>query len=125
MISSTKSLLTIACFALVVPALSALAQEPITAPAGGIVIDARINSGFLRGSGRDAEEIVFQSHVHEPGAAWLRLTFDDVQLAGNPGTGTDSVLRLTSMLDGAVHELDAIGLIQWGNSSAYLNGDTV
>ena len=125
MISSKKPLLTIACFALIVPALPALAQEPITAPAGGTVIDARINSGFLRGSGRVAEEIVFQSHVHEPGAAWLRLTFEDVQLAGNPGTGTDSVLRLTSMLDGAVHELDAIGLIQWSNSSAYLNGDTV
>jgi V8-like Glu-specific endopeptidase len=63
--------------------------------------------------------------VHEPGAAWIRLHFDDVQLAGEPGSGTESVLRLTSMLDGAVQELDALELMQWRNSSAYFNGDTV
>jgi V8-like Glu-specific endopeptidase len=102
-----------------------LSQEAITAPAGGTLVPARIDSGFVRTVGREAGEVVFQSHVHEPGASWIRLHFEDVQLAGVAGSDTDSVLRLTSLLDGAVQELDSIELVQWQNSSAYFNGDTV
>lgn len=104
---------------------SAIGQEIITAPAGGEEVGARIDSGFVRGTARGGEEVVFESHVHEPGAAWVRLSFDDVQLAGVAGSGTNSVLRLTSLLDGAVQELDGLALVQWGYSSAYFNGDTV
>ena len=57
--------------------------------------------------------------VHIESASWLRLYFDRVELA--PG----SFLRMTSVLDGEVQELDAAGLSSWGNTSAYFNGDTV
>ncbi len=101
------------------------AQEAVTAPMGGDVMEARIDSGMIQATGRETEQVLFQSHVHEPGAAWIRLQFDDVRLPGSHNSGTESVLRLTSMLDGAVQELDAIELLQWQNSSAYFNGDTV
>ncbi|MFG0293290.1 MAG: trypsin-like peptidase domain-containing protein [Phycisphaerales bacterium JB065] len=104
---------------------AAQAQDARTAPMGGDIIESRIDSGFLHATARDAGTVVFQTHVHEPGAAWIRLRFEDVQLPGVHGSGTESVLRLTSMLDGAVQELDAIELMQWQNSSAYFNGDTV
>ncbi len=57
--------------------------------------------------------------VHVEHASWLRLYFDRVELT--PG----SFLRMTSALDGEVQELDAAGLVRWGNTSAYFNGDTV
>lgn len=104
---------------------AAIAQDAITAPAGGTPIDARIDSGFLFSDTTDREQVVFQTHVHEPGAAWIRLRFEDIQLAGEAGSGTDSILRLTSMLDGAVQELDGLEVLQWQNTSAFLNGDTV
>jgi len=104
---------------------SARAQEAVTAPAGGTAVEARIDSGLLRHESADRNGVIFQSHVHDPGAAWIRLRFDDVQLAGEVSTDTNSILRLTSLLDGAVQELDAIELVQWGYSSAYLNGDAV
>lgn len=104
---------------------SANAQDALTAPAGGTVVEAPIDSGFLSHDAADRNGVVFQSHVHDPDAAWIRLSFDDVQLAGEVGSETDSILRLTSLLDGAVQEFDALELIQWGYSSAYFNGDTV
>ena len=104
---------------------AALAQDALPAPAGGTPVDARIDSGFVFSEGRDAGTVIFETHVHEPGAAWVRLRFEDVQLAGAASSDTHSVLRLTSLLDGAVQELDPIELVQWQNSSAYFNGDTV
>ncbi len=98
-------------------------QETQTAPAGGIRVEARIDSGFILEHRLNG--VVFQSHVHEPGASWIRLRFDEVLLAGDPDDETRSVLRLTSLLDGAVQELDALDLVRWSNSSAYFNGDTV
>ena len=57
--------------------------------------------------------------VHVEGASWLRLYFAEVLLS--PG----SVVRITSVLDNEVQELDAAALARWGNTSAYFNGDTV
>ena len=57
--------------------------------------------------------------VHVEQASWLRLYFDRVELTAG------SYVRMTSVLDGEVQELDAAGLVRWGNTSAYFNGDTV
>ncbi len=63
---------------------------------------------------------VLASHlVRHEGARWLRLNFDAVELA--PG----SVLRLTSLLDGAQQHLNATTAAQWRNTSAYFNGAAV
>lgn len=61
-----------------------------------------------------------RDHVVEvAGATWLRLYFENVNL------DSESYIRLTSLEDGAVQILDARKLAQWGNSSAYFNGDRV
>ncbi|TDM05750.1 MAG: hypothetical protein C4K60_13620 [Ideonella sp. MAG2] len=64
-------------------------------------------------------EVIASHTVQAAGAPWLRLQFKDVRLL--PG----SKLRITSLQDGAVQELDARGLHQWRNTSAYFNGEAV
>jgi len=55
--------------------------------------------------------------VEVGGAPWLQLRFARVELPGR------ALLRITSLRDGAVHELDATSASQWSNTSAYMNGD--
>jgi V8-like Glu-specific endopeptidase len=63
---------------------------------------------------------VLASHlVRREGAQWLRLRFDAVELA--PG----SVLRITSLQDGARQHLSATTAAQWRQTSAYFNGPAV
>jgi V8-like Glu-specific endopeptidase len=57
--------------------------------------------------------------VRADGATWLRMQFDRLDLA--PG----SVLRLTSLTDGARQHLNATTAAQWRNTSAYFNGPAV
>jgi len=71
------------------------------------------------------ESVVASAVLDAPGAPWLRLDFDLVQLAGDALAGTGARLRVTSVLDGAVQELDAIRVQQWRLTSAYFNGDAV
>ena len=60
------------------------------------------------------------SHVvQREGASWLRLRFDAIELA--PG----SVLRITSLQDGARQHLNAETARQWRHTSAYFNGSAV
>ena len=70
-------------------------------------------------------EVVISFQVHAPGANWVRLYFEDVQLSGDVLAGNGAVLRITSWLDGDTQELNARHLQQWQNSTAYFNGDTV
>lgn len=53
------------------------------------------------------------------GAAWVRVHFDEVQLEKG------SYVRIRSLLDNEVQELDGGTMAMWGNSSAYFNGDAV
>lgn len=61
----------------------------------------------------------YEAVVQVPQAAWLRLYFADVTLA------PDAFLRVISATDGEVQELGAAALREWGNTTAYFNGDTV
>lgn len=104
-------LLALACAA----ALSGLAQAD-TAPLRYEMRPHAYTSPAQAASG-GAESL---SHVvRAEGAPWLRLQFKEVRL--QPG----SRLRITSLLDGAQQNLDAKGLAQWRNSSAYFNGSAV
>ena len=77
-----------------------------------------LDSGRHAGQqGRVAE--AFREVIEVPGAPWLRLTFSEVFL------GSESYLTVTSLLDGAQQRLDATGIAQWYNTSAYFNGDAV
>jgi V8-like Glu-specific endopeptidase len=72
-----------------------------------------------------ANSILWAEVVDIPAASWLRLYFKDVVLSGDPATQSGAFIRITSMLDGHEQRLNAEALKQWGNSSAYFNGDRV
>ncbi|MCH8969086.1 MAG: hypothetical protein IIA66_08210, partial [Planctomycetes bacterium] len=67
----------------------------------------------------EAFETVFENLVQIEDAAWLRIYFGEVTLAEG------SYIRITSLQDGEVQELDARELALWSNSSAYFNGDAL
>lgn len=105
--------------ALLALCLPAAAQ---TLPTPDVRLPWPADTGFLSNPG-PAAQVVAAFAVHVDGASSLRLYFDEVQLAGGAGSG--SLLRMTSLLDGAVQEQDARQVAQWQRSSAYFNGDTV
>lgn len=75
-----------------------------------------VESGLLDNP-QDTYEVVFSHVVTVKDAAWLRLFYDKATLVG------DSRVRVTSLLDGDVQELNAEILAQWYNTSAYMNGN--
>ena len=72
-----------------------------------------------------ATAVVLSLPVVVEGAAWMRLEFAQVELAGSVFDGTGAVLRITSLYDAAVQEMNAVHVQQWRNTSAYFNGDAV
>lgn len=72
-----------------------------------------VQAGAARG------QVLASHRVEAKDAPWLRLIFKDVTLA--PG----SLLRITSVADGAQQTLNATTLRQWRNTSAYFNGSAV
>lgn len=100
-----------------------LVGQPSTwlAPQEPVAIDA--DSGWTNNS-TDHDAILYSSQVRVPGATWLRVSFAEVALPGR-AHGAGAYVRLTSLLDGAVQELDRRGMRQWKNTSAYFNGDGV
>lgn len=101
---------------------NARGQEEVAPPAHADTV-LSIDSGPLS-SPRAGQEVVFSRAVSVAGARWLRLTFGDVSLAGDPAAN-GATLRIMSMEDGAVQYLNAETLRQWRSTSAYFNGDTV
>ena len=109
-------------FAALAPVLAA--QHTLDAPPPSHdVVFAHDSGGQANNSGAAAVVISFQARVQ--GAPWMRLFFSRVELAGDPRVGNASILRLTSLYDAQVQELDARSLRDWSNSSAYFNGESV
>lgn len=98
-------------------AMPVAAQSTLDWPVGELQ-PYREDSG-LRQDANGVSAKVYEHVVHVKGATWLRLYFADVQL------GPGSFIRVTSLLDNEVQELDAEALTIWSNSSAYFNGDAV
>ena len=95
-----------------------------TASLARVRVPVALTSGELRNA-TVLRGPIFRHQVRVPGASWIRLTFDDVVLAGAPEGGRGTVIRMTSLADGAVQTLDAVALGQWRNTSAYFNGEAV
>lgn len=92
-------------------------------PLASDMVRAPLNTGVVQNQGHQLAP-VYSTEVTVDGAEWLRLWFDEVELAGTPGVD-GSFLMITSMDDGAWQRLDAEHIENWSNSSAYFNGDTV
>ncbi|MFN0012665.1 MAG: hypothetical protein ACKVS8_13590 [Phycisphaerales bacterium] len=86
----------------------------------------QIDSGVVANDGPvGVAAPVYFTQVTVPEAPWVRLKFDQLMLSGDPNLGTGSYIQITSVRDGAVQRMDARHLADWGNTSAYFNGDTV
>ena len=104
-------------------AAASLAVGQVEAPAF-VHVDAQHDTGRASNPS-DQRSVVHAFTVHRPGALWLRLYFDEVELAGDVFAGTGATLRLTGWRDGAVMEMNAVHVAQWQSSSCYFNGDKV
>ena len=94
-----------------------LDQHTLNWPVGELE-EHRIASGPLHNPAGEPQ-VVFSQDIEVRGAGWLRIYFEDVQMEDG------GFVRMTSLEDGEVQELDAASLLLWRNSSAYFNGDTV
>ena len=105
-------------------ALLATGAGAQTASLDRVRVPVAVSSGELRNA-THVRGPIFRQEVRVPGAAWIRLTFDDVVLGGAPAGGQETVIRITSLADGAAQTLDAVTLVQWRHTSAYFNGEAV
>ena len=105
-------------------ALLATGAGAQTASLDRVRVPVAVSSGELRNA-THVRGPIFRQEVRVPGAAWIRLTFDDVVLGRAPVGGQETVIRITSLADGAVQTLDAVALGQWRETSAYFNGEAV
>ncbi len=100
-------------------ALPALAQTQ--APERAFV-PYPLDSGRLE-AGEYGVLLAFEVEVGR--ASWMRLHFAALELGGAPLDPERGRVRITSLRDGAVQHLDALGARQWAAGSAYFNGDAV
>ena len=107
--------------ALMLACVSGTAMAQV-APIPEIVVDARLDSGVVMNEDQEPA-VIYTGVIQRATAPWIRLRFDEVQLAGDPAIGNGSYLRITSAADGGWQRLDANSIEQWGNTSAYFNGD--
>jgi len=77
-------------------------------------MDSGLHDGLLAKSA-----VAFRQVVRTPGVPWLRLHISDYNL------GAQSYITITSLLDGGRQRLDARSLPQWGNWTAFFNGEAV
>jgi hypothetical protein len=63
--------------------------------------------------------VAFRQTVRLPNVPWLQLRFGEYNL------GKQSYITVTSLKDGHKQRLDAKGLRQWRDATAYFNGDAV
>ncbi|MDO8630264.1 MAG: hypothetical protein Q7R41_07205 [Phycisphaerales bacterium] len=96
---------------------SADARAPLPARMQPVTLD----SG-TRANSANEPRLVF-SHLLDlgPEVPWVRVLFDPQGTQLPPG----SVIRVTSLLDGESHVLDAAELEKWGYGTAFFNGSAV
>ncbi len=69
--------------------------------------------------------MTFSEVIEVADVDWIRLYFSHANLGRVAGREDATILRITSLEDGAVQELTATTLEQWRRSSAFFNGDAV
>ncbi len=108
-------------------ALLSLAALPLAAqpqPNGQREVDVRFDTGSVQNE-QETRGVIFAEVISVPDIPWIRLRFDHAVLGAAPEGGQATILRMTSLHDGAVQFMNATHLRQWGYSSAYFNGSEV
>ena len=90
-----------------------IAQQTLEAPPPSMDLVFAHDSGQAANN-TGLAQVVISFPVVVQGSPWMRLYFSDVQLAGDPDAGTGSILRMTSLYDAEVQELDARGVLTNG-----------
>lgn len=103
---------------------TAFAEEPtdLQPSVAFLSTPANVDSGPVISS---SAGIAWSTEVTVAGAAWIRLNLGGTALAGGEAAGRGDYLRITSALDGGMQMMRASHLAQWGDHSAYFNGDRV
>ncbi len=97
-----------------------MAQQPLTFDEVPYLVDSGLTIN------REVERnVIFTETITVEDASWLRLYFSEADLGGAPKDGRATVVRITSLADGAVQTLNSESMEQWRRSSAYFNGDAV
>ncbi len=89
-----------------------------------------VDSGIVRienpqEGARQLQVSVWEQVIEVSDADWLRLRFSDIQLARSTENVRESYLKITSLYDGHEQYLDMKSLKEWGNTTAYFNGNAV
>ncbi len=87
-------------------------------------IAVAFDTGEVRNLGK-TRGVAYSGVVRAQGHSWIRLTFTEATLGRTPICGQPTTLRLTSLRDGGAQIMNAAHLREWGNTSAYFNGDAV
>ena len=103
--------------------LSAAASAQTQQPASEFV-PLSYDTGAVANTGSELE-VVVSFPVYLDGAPWMRLFFEEIDLAGDIDAGTASELHITSLLDGHQQRMNAQHVQEWNLSTAYFNGDAV
>ena len=116
--------LVISLFVLAIQVLSGATAFGQTAPLPHQTVEVEIDSGPVLNRAI-ARGVVYSTTIRVEDSTWMRLSFDEATLARTPAGGQSTVLRITSLADGATQHLTTQTLEQWSNTSAYFNGDAV
>jgi len=103
--------------------LASGAQGQVHTPAQ-FALELNIDSGPVANT-TDDRGVIYAEVVHVGDASWLRLAFSEATLGASPAGGKPTVLRITSLEDGARQHLQSFHLEQWRDTSAYFNGDAL
>jgi V8-like Glu-specific endopeptidase len=108
---------------------TAVATEPgLADPRVPVMSTSQTRLGISSGAvanNTNKEKVVWSQLVTVPNASSLRLSFKDVVLAGGDDRSTTSYVRITNQTEKAVQFLDVQGMKNYGNKSAYFNGNSV
>lgn len=95
-------------------------------------IQVSVDSGIVRvedtdrsADARAVQVPVWSQVIEVDDADWVRLRFSEVVLAKSTEHVRESYLRISSLEDGYEQYLDVDSLEEWGNTTAYFNGNKV
>jgi hypothetical protein len=118
MLLARKAFLAVAAAALLVPFAQAQETNPM------VPVSYHRDTGFVSNEGTE-RQVIISFAVMFDAVSSMSLRFEDVVLSGSIEAGDESILRITSLHDGAVQTMNAVHVQQWANTSAYFNGNIV
>ncbi|MEM9411245.1 MAG: trypsin-like peptidase domain-containing protein, partial [Planctomycetota bacterium] len=101
-----------------------MGQAILTNPLNSRKLKSNLSSGKIYHKGEESQ-LVWSEEISLENANWVRLQFKHLALAGDPQGGESSILKITSLEDGAFQTLNSKTAQQWRNTSAYFNGNAV